>query len=301
MSLLFSTEILAAVNEELSSAKNSVQIISAYCKLNAIQKLNQLINKTVLTKRIMLRFRLDDIVKGSTDFEVLDFCICNGWEVFIRFDLHAKTYIVDSKRGIVGSANTTSSGLGLGMIGNFEMASLLDIEQQDLPKIERMFRDALYVDSDLYKKLKRQVDSLDYTREGQIYKWCDEIEALFNPKISTLFSYEFPESKNLASQIGDYISFLDLSITYEREQIKEAFRWCNAYLWLLSVLSNNGGELYFGALTQILHQSLVEDPKPYRREVKEMLANLLGWIDDLKMEEIFIDRPNYSQRIRFVK
>ena len=58
--------------------------------------------------------------------------------------------------------------------------------------------------------------------------------------------------------------------------------------------------LYFGALTEKLHNALVEDPKPYRREVKELLSNLLSWVEELEMEEIVIDRPNYSQRIRIL-
>ena len=49
-----------------------------------------------------------------------------------------------------------------------------------------------------------------------------------------------------------------------------------------------------------LHNALVEDPKPYRREVKELLSNLLSWVEELEMEEIVIDRPNYSQRIRIL-
>lgn len=55
--------------------------------------------------------------------------------------------------------------------------------------------------------------------------------------------------------------------------------------------------MYFGAVTEKLHNALVSDPKPYRRDVKIMLSNLLELIDELQMEEIKIDRPNYSQRI----
>ena len=63
----------------------------------------------------------------------------------------------------------------------------------------------------------------------------------------------------------------------------------------LKMYSN--GCLYFGALSQKLHNTLVSDPKPYRRDVKQMLANLLGLIERLEMEEITVDRPNYSQRV----
>ena len=64
MSILLSNEIMIAVEKELKTATESVQIITAYCKENAINQLNSYISSNVEEKRIMLRFRLDDIVKG---------------------------------------------------------------------------------------------------------------------------------------------------------------------------------------------------------------------------------------------
>ena len=56
--------------------------------------------------------------------------------------------------------------------------------------------------------------------------------------------------------------------------------------------------MFFGELSAKLHDALVTDPKPYRREVKQMLTNLLLLVEKLDMEDVEIDRPNYSQRIR---
>lgn len=97
---------------------------------------------------------------------------------------------------------------------------------------------------------------------------------------------------------GEYFSFLDETYFGDIEKLKEAFRWSNAYLWLLATLKENGGCMFFGALSEKLHNAMVSDPKPYRRDIKNMLANLLSWSEMLKMEEIVIDRPNYSQRVR---
>ena len=81
------------------------------------------------------------------------------------------------------------------------------------------------------------------------------------------------------------------------DMLKEAFRWSNAYLWLLNVLKENDGCLYFGTLSEKLHNALISDPKPYRRDVKQMLANMLALIEKLEMNEVSIDEPSYSQRI----
>lgn len=295
MPILFSNEILDSVQRELKSAFSSVQIITAYCKESSFVYLNRYINNEVKDKRLLVRFRMDDILKGSTDFSIVEYGMKTGWQVYIRFDLHAKTYIVDNKRGLVGSANATNSGLSIGKNGNMEMAALIDIESKDIEKINKLFDDAILIDNELLKKLESQIDVVRVNEQSKTYSWDASIMAMFNPHINTLFSYELPEDFILKK--GEYFSFLDETYDGDIEKFKESFRWSNAYLWLLTILKENNGCLYFGALTEKLHNTLVSDPKPYRRDVKQMLANLICLIDELGMEEIVIDRPNYSQRV----
>lgn len=298
MSILFSNEILDSVKKELKNASTSVQIITAYCKHSSFKYLDDCINPEIKDKKLLVRFRMEDILKGSTDFSIIEYGIKSGWKIYIRFDLHAKTYIVDNKRGLVGSANATNSGLSIGKNGNMEMATLVDVEPKDIEKINKLFNDAICVDEELLIKLQNQISSVKALGYNDNYCWDTSITTMFNPHIDTLFSYEMPEDFSLTQ--GEYFSFLDETYSGDNEKFKESFRWSNAYLWLLTVLKDNGGCLYFGSLSEKLHNALISDPKPYRRDVKQMLSNLLKLIDMLKMDEIVIDRPNYSQRIRLV-
>ena len=296
MSLLFSNEILNSIKEELKKASESVQIISAYCKNETFTYLNNCVSNEVKIKRLLIRFRMDDILKGSTDFSVIEHAKEEKWKVYIRFDLHAKTYIVDNKRGLVGSANATNSGLSIGKYGNLEMATLIDIESKDISKVDKLFDYAIYVDDILMEKMKSQIKSMKPSQKRLSSNWDESIVSMFNPHIETLFSYELPEKYDL--QKGEYLSFLDKVYDGDIEKLKEIFRWSNAYLWLLNTLKENNGCLYFGGLTQMLHDVLVSDPKPYRKDVKVMLSNLLDLVEKLCMDDIFIDKPNFSQRVR---
>lgn len=298
MAILLSNEIVNAVIDELKNAENSVQIITAYCKKNTFERLDSVISKSVQNKRLLVRFRLDDVLKGSTDFEILEYGLQHGWDVFLRFDLHAKTYIVDNKRGLVGSANATNSGLNIGKAGNMEMATFVDVEPEDVEKINGLFDDAILVDDELLAKMKLQFDSIEPAEKQKGHSWNTEITKRFNPCINTLFSYELPESFSFVE--GEYFAFLDYTFSGDLVAFKEVFRWSNAYLWLLKLLKNNDGEMYFGEVTEKLHNALVTDPKPYRRDVKQMLANLLELIQILEMNEVVIDRPNHSQRIKLI-
>ena len=297
MSLLVSNVILCSVKKELNNAVSSVQIITAYCKTASFNLLNSYISNEVTARRLLVRFRLEDILKGSTDFDLIEDAYKLGWKVYIRFDLHAKTYVVDNKRGLVGSANATNSGLGIRNPGNMEMATLVDIEEKDIEKIDKLFRDAILVDDKLIQQMKNQLISIDTLHGAEGYIWDPQITSLFKPKVETLFSYELPDKSEY--EYNEFIPFLD--ITFENdEKMKESFRWSNAYLWLLNVLKDHNGCMYFGELSSELHNAVVSDPKPYRKEVKMLLANLLELIQSLKMNEIIIDRPNYSQRIQLV-
>lgn len=298
MALLLSNEILNAISEELKKADESVQIISAFCKSNTIRYLSKYISDDVKEKRILIRFRLDDLLAGSTDFDVVDFCREKGWKVYIRFDLHAKTYIVDNKRGINTSANATSNGLSIGKTGNIELGTLVDVDSQDIEKINKLFNDAIEIDDAMLDKLRSQFNN---SKKGEYqtssYEWSRDILDMFEPHIETLFSYELPDCDSVSA--GDFLGFLDMEVKEDNlDEIKETFRWSNSYLWLLRTLRNNNGYMFFGALSSALHEAVIADPKPYRKDIKQMLVNLLNIIETLQMDEICIDRPNYSQRVR---
>lgn len=298
MAILLSREIKNAVVRELRGATKSVQIITAYCKMNTFEYLNSEINPSVIEKRLLVRFRMDDIVQGSTDFDILEYGLQTGWKVFIRFDLHAKTYIVDNKRGFVGSANATNSGLNNGRLGNMEMATLVDVEKGDVRKIEKLYEDAIPVDYNLVGKLKEQIGKINNNVDNIFYKWDLSILSKFKPHIDTLFSHELPDDFCLKK--GEYFSFLDYTYLGNKDELKEVFRWSNSYIWLCTILKENNGCLYFGEISEKLHNALISDPKPFRRDVKHMLANLLKLIEELSMDEILVDRPNYSQRVRLI-
>lgn len=299
MSVLLTNEILAALVSELQNATDSVQIITAFSKLKTLEYLNDFIASSVAEKKLMVRFRLDDLIKGATDFEILNYALTNGWKPYIRFDLHAKTYIVDDKRMITTSANATGSGLGLGRNENLEMGSLEEIEEADLDKIRGIYRDAISVDDELVAKLKKQYDNAKENHvSGSNISWDSSIMDLFERKVDCLFSNELPNASHY--DVGEYISFLDYQYDGDVETFKDLFRRSNLYIWLTNVLRKNENNMFFGGLSKELHSVLIADPKPYRKDVKIYLANIFSLIKEFRFEELEVDVPNYSERLTFI-
>lgn len=300
MSLLSTHEVKQKIIDEVSHASDNLQIISAFCKLQAIKFIDENISRPIKSKKLMVRFLLSDILNGATDFELYDYCKANGWQMYVRFDLHAKTYIFDRKRCILGSANLTSKGLGLSLHGNYELSSFATVDDSDLKKIDTLFDNAILMTDELYAEMKSDYGiAQNHQAPFKTFKWNTSIEQKFNPKFDLLFTYDFPSTP--APNFSDVNTFEFLEIGYipSQEELKQAFRWSKAYLWLQNYISSCPEKAsYFGGVTEALHDTFVNDPKPYRKEVKDLLANLLGWIQALNMEDIAIDRPNHSQRIK---
>ena len=300
MSILFSTQIKSQIITEISKTTDSLQVISAYCKENAIEFLNNHITSELFNKRLMVRFTLDDILSGSSDISVYEYCKANAWQMFLRFDLHAKTYIFDRKRCIVGSANLTSRGIGLCALPNYEIATLAEIDDEEQSKIDSLFNNAILMTDDLYQMMKHQVETASSNPITSRKNWSEDILSLFVPDCSILFTYDLPNCHSPHNLDIDSLEFLNIAPNSSIDEIKSAFRWCKVYLWLCDTLSKSNNEMYFGSLSEKLHNILVNDPKPFRKEVKELQQNLLNWIIELGMDSISIDRPNYSQRIKYI-
>lgn len=300
MSLLSTHEVKQKIIDEVSRASDNLQIISAFCKLPAIKFIDENISRPIKSKKLMVRFLLSDILHGATDFELFDYCKANGWQMYVRFDLHAKTYIFDRKRCILGSANLTSKGLGLSLHGNYELSSFAAVDDSDLKKIDALFDNAVLMTDELYVAMKADYETAQNNQKpAKIFKWNNTIEQKFNPKIDLLFTYDFPSTP--APDFSDVNNFEFLEINYipSQDELKQAFRWSKAFLWLYNYISSCPDKTsYFGGVTAALHNALISDPKPYRKEVKDLLANLFGWVQVLNIKEMTVDIPNHSQRVR---
>lgn len=300
MSLLNTYEVQQKIAQEVSSATTHLQIVSAFCKTEAVEFIDSHINTSLQTKKLMVRFLLSDILTGASDFNLYEYCKSNGWQMYVRFDLHAKTYIFDRKRCILGSANLTNRGLGLSFHGNYELSSFADVDDVDLRKIDALFDNAILMTDELYETMKSEYQEAKKVSATAIStKWSSIIENRFNPKIELLFTYDFPTT--VAPDFNDVSTFEFLSFGYipPIDDVRQAFRWSKAFLWLYNYVSSCPGKTsYFGGVTAALHNALINDPKPYRKEVKDLLANTLGWIQALSIDDIVVDTPNHSQRIR---
>lgn len=296
MAILIKDQILNYICEELSKSSQSAMIVSAFCKLPLLQLFDQHLHANI-EKILLVRFRMDDIKSGASDLELYPYCRDHDWKIFFRLDLHAKTYVFDNVRCIIGSANATHNGMMVGGQGNYEMAATCLLEEGDVSHLKLLLKGAVEMNDSIYNTMASALSNIK--TDGKVEDWPKDIYDLFKPDYSLLFTEDFPSCYDPARAEADDLLFIGLSeMKTDLDIYKNALQQSKCFCWLYNFVKlQPKHELYFGAIVAELHKRLLNEPKPYRRDVKVLLANLLNWITVLHCDKIAVDRPNYSQRV----
>lgn len=301
MSILISEKLTEELDKNLKNVSNNFSIITAYCKRNTLEYLDsQMGEKADISKRLLVRFRLDDILSKVTDLDIYDYCKQNNWSLYVQFNLHAKAYIIDQSICYMGSANATNSGLSVNKRGNLEMSKRFELDNEENRQIEEVFSEALLMDDDTFNQMRKQINSIEYKPTVK-YKWNNEIITKNINEYNVLFQDDFPINALPTEMIDDEI-FLDIYKEDPMEEIKEKFYNTKIMQWLINVLEKQEkNEIYFGDLSSKIHNIIFQEPKQYRKDVKILQAKLYNWIETLNYDNLKIDIPNHSQRIRLIK
>ena len=92
--------------------------------------------------------------------------------------MHAKTYVFDNVRCIVGSANATASGLSVGGLGNYEMAASNILDKDDKKALAQLINSSILMTEHIYNLMKSTIETYDKLKEPRSIKWPTEINRL---------------------------------------------------------------------------------------------------------------------------
>lgn len=303
--LLDSTQFASQLFDSLGKSQESLITFSAFIKLKALKHnsfKDHLVGKEAT---LVARWQKRDLVCGASDLEVYELCKKNGWRFGINLNLHGKLFLIDDSEIFLGSANLTQKGLHLGLVGNHEFGTKIAAEDADLYKINRFINsEVTWMTDELFEMLNNEVtkakdcatplndihwsqDIFNHCSNPVCYLWVNEL-LWSTPESLLRLSLDDP------THLHD-LELLDLSIDdISANSLADSFKRQRLYSWLLSALEHK--PLSFGGLSSKLHNSLLDDPKPYRISVKTYVKNLLAWAEFLK-DDFVIERPNYSQVI----
>ena len=297
------------LGQSLEKANEEIIILSAYVKSVGIDWLSKKLSGKNINCTIISRWDKGDLAQGSSDIECYEISRNNNWQFKILKDLHAKIMLVDKKDLFIGSPNLTGHGMSLIPVSNKEMGVKLEATSSDINIINNLIDESIIVDDKIYNELIKWKKNLPEIKKTKFPDFPNSLKEKFNENLDKIWVHNFPwsdfnslllnDSKD--DNIGHDIELFGLEAdTINEENIKKVFKNSKVFRWLISLLKKQtGNEIYFGNLSSIIHNSLLDDPKPYRQNVKSLQANLYSYIKRLDIREIEIDIPySRSERIR---
>lgn len=302
----------AWILESVATGVERADICSAYIRSEAFRYFFEDLFATKIKIRVLARWTLGDLLAQASDLATYELCRSKNIDFYIKQDFHGKLYDLAPNGVLIGSFNLTNRGFSISREGNDEAGVLLENTKDSRDYFENLFASACLVDDKLFEKLSKFIPENKHSKLA-ITSWPADVLDLIMSPISHLEEkilvneclasnfQDFTKSNTLARSHDLSLLCIDDRDAADLSVVRSCFASSKIYRWFYAALRAQKGAVNFGKATAMLHDQLFDDPKPYRQEVKGLLVNLLSWIDGLELEEIKIDRPNHSQRIRVIK
>lgn len=311
MSILGTDAYRFALSSQLSGARENVSLVSAFITVPGIEWVLKYLSTTTVSLRVLSRWSCWDLVVGASDLDVYGILNARGARFYILPDLHAKIALIDDSVLFLGSANVTNSGLQLVPGGNREIGISIFPTLEDIQVIDSLFAESTEVSPELFEEIREEVNKLrrNFTPPERPV-WSAELMVKLMRESGRLWVAELPwreSSKKLVRPVQSAeqeiaqrhdLALLGVDLTSSEAQITKAFLSSRACRWIVTKLEmRDTRELYFGEVTAMLHDALLDDPKPYRQDVKTLTLNLINWTEEM-VSTVSVDRPKHSQRLR---
>lgn len=303
--LLFSTDFTKELTGAICKASNELIICSAFIKENAIKHLLKNISNDVSVS-IIARWAKHDLIMGASDLEVYNWCQSHGFRFGINSNLHAKLYMIDQNFIFMGSANLTHRGLSISGAGNVEIGTRIVPEDTDLEKLTKFLNaEVEWVDEELFSLISCEISEFKPEKNVSVLQsWSEKILTRLNKDIEYLWVHDLLKKGPNEIQKLDFddmnavsdFELLDLDLNdMSADAIKQAFISTRLYSWIRSKVGFNN-EVRFGWLTQELHNALLDDVTPYRREVKDFIVVLFQWFKFMP-EKFEVKKYNHTETV----
>ena len=259
------------------------------------------------TGRVLVRWQKFDLSSGASDLEVFEIATNSGWEIYVDLRFHGKIYAIEDVGILIGSANATRAGFSHGFDGNKEFCTVVKPTRRSLTVIEQVFDSAVKIDADIFANLRNELSfAHEDTKSSVLGDWSAEILSKLEKTTKRgLFVADFFQKPYSQSDIeiasGD-LELLSLnSAEFDLQEIRERLLKLQVTQELLNLCELNPKGVWFGAITAHFHDLLLDNPSPYRSDVKQLVENLLSWVGAFLDQTFELSRPSHSLRVRLKK
>ena len=311
-SLLGTEAFRNLLGESIKKSEKKIIILSAYIKKVGMIWLQEQINKKNIECIIICRWSKNDLANGASDLECYDVAKNNNWSFRILKDLHAKVMLIDDTDLFLGSPNLTGHGMSLVPVSNKEIGVKLLSNSNDKKIINQLISDSVLINDEIFEELKKWKNLLPNFEKTSYPDFPLAIKEKLNENYNSIWVHNFPwtnfENFFNYKKINDNIihdlelfGFNFKQTNISKEDFKKNFEKSKIFQWLVfQIKKREKSEIFFGDLSSLIHDCLLDDPTPYRKDIKQLQSNLYSFIKNLDLNQIIIDRPNYSERLKVI-
>ncbi len=294
--LLQNREYIEELEKALITCKTDVLIVSAFLRSEILEWASEKIPKNCLVN-IVTRWTPQDLLVGASDIKAFEVSRKNKWGFYIDQDLHAKSVLVDSVELFLGSANFTSRGTHLFGVGNNELCMKIKASVGESNRIKEYVTNSYKVTMPMFVEIKAFLEGLERDVNQEKIKWPRDIKECIKPVVNSIWIdecfYSSPEEFYSGRLIDQ--SEHDKGLFGVQKPTAEVLKKTRMVKWLDQIIHQSDKKnLTFGYLSKRLHDAIIPDPKPYRKDVKVFLKNLFEWVQEFNLYEIERHRTTIS-------
>lgn len=311
MAVLFGPSYRVALGNRLKKVSKSLIILSAYVKTAGLQWVAQNIDHKEAKITIVTRWQPHDLSVGASDIEAYELAQDLGWCFGISNHLHSKLFLMDHTTLFLGSANLTTNGLHLNGTGNDEAGVEIEATEEDRSRIDTYLDYTLWINEEIYQKFKSALLTIPKNKMVPQVEWPNNIKILLESLPSSLYVNEFlfstPEQLLKLIPTKDCVHDIELLGIKDESAlgpmefesiVRQRVAHMRVWRWLAKVVQTAGEQsVRFGELSVRVHDVLADDPKPYRKEVKGLVANLFEWVRWMN-QDIMIETYTHTKALR---
>jgi hypothetical protein len=317
--MLFKSNInLSSSAIEFINSNEIISILSAYLKLDQLKILNT--EKKV--NRIVVRWEIEDLVKGVSDFEGLyQYCKDNNIALFRNTRIHLKAIWNNENSVLFGSANITGRGIGeKGVNFNYELAGIANpISFDDISYLNFIIQESELVNDELVLQIKNLIEKIElptfeFPELPTKKKMEDEFLLSQLPMINSpellVNILQSPNDFQIEEQIkashdkvvynvkieeGIEKSISKLKVSFNEKEIIKKLK--------LDIRENQRMSMGYGQVVRWIQENTTTVPTPMSWELKkeQIVNNLYDWICYFDSNYIWNIPKSHSQVIQYQK
>lgn len=293
---MITDDLMSYTQGFVDDTSEELLLFSAYTTSEALREVLGQVDDEVEVK-VITRWSREDIENGSSDLDVFRVVQEHDGQLFRHPSLHLKLFLKDKEEKIFGSANLTSNGLGISEDGNIEnLSEFLRVTPEDILFVNKILKQSQKVSQEMVEEFRRQLE------EEETDDWDESKLSEYDVSEEGIFVNDFPftsdpeivlENPYLKKVQHDKVIF-DLPEEPTREDLVRGFGDSEVISWFDDLFDES---MNFGSLSGRIHNELLDEPPPYRTEVKEIQGNLFNWIDELLQDKYEISVPGEHSQV----